>query len=119
MSKIFSAQFCVAIAALAFSISGARVASAQAPTSFAAQTAKFNVKESYHRLERLFYLSAKTAAQSLAVDALRRVDDSGGQLRSVVITAKEKVCFSPGEPCHPDHCAYDNDHQSHNHANFT
>ena len=55
---------------------------------------------------RVFYLSAKTSTQALAQIALKDLTVAGGSLRSIVITSKEKTCFSPGQPCHPDHCEY-------------
>jgi DNA excision repair protein ERCC-2 len=55
---------------------------------------------------RIFYLSAKTSTQALAQTALKDISAGGAKLRSVIITAKDKICFSPGEPCHPDHCPY-------------
>ena len=55
---------------------------------------------------RVFYLSAKTSTQALAQIALKDLTVAGGSLRSIVITSKEKTCFSPGKPCHPDHCEY-------------
>ena len=55
---------------------------------------------------RVFYLSAKTSTQSLAQQALKELTVAGGSLRSIVITSKKKTCFSPGRPCHPDHCEY-------------
>lgn len=58
------------------------------------------------RASRMFYLSAKTSTQTLAQIAVKDLTVAGGRLRSIVITAKEKICFSPGQPCHPDHCEY-------------
>ena len=55
---------------------------------------------------RIFYLSAKTSTQHLAEKALRDLADREARIRTITITAKDKVCFSPGEPCHPDHCEY-------------
>ena len=56
--------------------------------------------------ERVFYLSARTSTQHLAEACVGDIRDSGARIRAVTITAKEKVCFNPGEPCHPDHCEY-------------
>ncbi len=56
--------------------------------------------------ERVFYLSARTATQVLASNAIKDIGRIGGKLRAVVLTAKDKICFSPGEPCHPDHCTF-------------
>lgn len=57
-------------------------------------------------LERIFYVSARTSTQSLAANAAEDITHSGGRLRTVTLTAKDKVCLSPGQPCHPDHCPY-------------
>lgn len=55
---------------------------------------------------RVFYLSARNSTQRQAQQAVTDLSDLGARVRSVVITAKDKVCFNPGEPCHPDHCSY-------------
>ncbi|MBT4162743.1 MAG: ATP-dependent DNA helicase [Gammaproteobacteria bacterium] len=56
--------------------------------------------------KRLFYLSAKTSSQHLAEASAEDVARAGARLRVVTLTAKDKICFSPGEPCDPDHCVY-------------
>lgn len=56
--------------------------------------------------DRLFYLSAKTSGQSMAVDAIQDMRDQGLKLRDVTLTAKDKICFNPGTPCDPDYCQY-------------
>ncbi len=58
------------------------------------------------KTNRIFYLSAKSSTQALAQIAVRDIGDAGVRLRSVVITAKDKICFSPGEPCDPEHCQF-------------
>ena len=57
-------------------------------------------------VERLFYLSAKTPTQKLAEDSVRDIGLAGGRLKAVTLTAKEKICFSKGQPCDPDHCKF-------------
>ncbi|MBO6565349.1 MAG: ATP-dependent DNA helicase [Pseudomonadales bacterium] len=57
-------------------------------------------------VKRVMYLSAKTQTQQQAKAAVADLRGRGAALRSVVLTARDKVCFSPGEPCHPDHCQY-------------
>jgi len=54
--------------------------------------------------DQLFYLSAKTSGQLSAETSV--ADLSGVELRTVTLTAKDKVCFTPGAPCHPDHCEF-------------
>ncbi len=55
---------------------------------------------------KVFYLSAKTSGKSVAEKTIYELDRAGFRLRSVTLTAKEKICFSPGVPCDPEHCNY-------------
>jgi DNA excision repair protein ERCC-2 len=54
--------------------------------------------------DQLFYLSAKTSGQLSAEASIADLSDV--ELRTVILTAKDKVCFTPGAPCHPDHCEF-------------
>ena len=64
--------------------------------------------------EKLFYLTARNTTQAAAEDALARLHAAqpGLALRSVTLTAKEKVCLHPdaeGHPaCLPELCPYAN-----------
>ena len=64
--------------------------------------------------EKLFYLTARSTTQAAAEDALNRLHTAqpGLALRSVTLTAKEKVCLHPdaeGHPaCLPELCPYAN-----------
>ncbi len=60
----------------------------------------------HNDVKRVMYLSARTSTQQQALIAVRDVTSAGTRIRSVVLTAKDKICFSPGEPCHPDHCRF-------------
>lgn len=66
------------------------------------------------RGEKLFYLTARNTTQAAAEDALVRLRASqpGLALRSVTLTAKEKVCLHPdaeGHPaCLPELCPFAN-----------
>ncbi len=66
------------------------------------------------RGEKLFYLTARSTTQTAAEDALARLRASapGLALRSVTLTAKEKVCLNPdaeGRPaCLPELCPFAN-----------
>ena len=66
------------------------------------------------RGEKLFYLTARNTTQAAAEDALARLQAAqpGLALRSVTLTAKEKVCLHPdaeGRPaCLPEVCPYAN-----------
>ena len=56
--------------------------------------------------DKIFYVSAKTSGQQAAEKATEDLQTKGLSIRQVTITAKDKICFTPGAPCHPDHCAF-------------
>ncbi|QNP50527.1 ATP-dependent DNA helicase [Diaphorobacter aerolatus] len=57
------------------------------------------------RIDKLFYLSAKTSGRQLALDALRELRDEGrASLRVLEMVAREKSCENPGSACHGDAC---------------
>lgn len=60
--------------------------------------------------EKIFYLTAKTITRTVAVDAFAILQDSGAKLRSIVITAKEKVCLCENTICNPVECIYAKGH---------
>jgi Rad3-related DNA helicase len=51
------------------------------------------------KLERIFYLTARTVGRAIAEKALVDLRRAGLKLRAVTLTAKEKVCFREGRPC--------------------
>lgn len=60
------------------------------------------------KIDRIFYLTAKTTGRQLALDALRALVKSNEaasiELRVLEITAREKVCKYPELACHGDSC---------------
>ena len=60
--------------------------------------------------EKIFYLTAKTITRQVAEDACRRMGAAGLRLRSVTLTAKDKICPMKDESgrraaeCNPDSC---------------
>ena len=56
--------------------------------------------------QRIFYLSAKSSTQQLAETAASDLADRGARLRTVTITAKDKICFDKGLPCDPEYCQF-------------
>lgn len=53
---------------------------------------------------RIFYLTARTITRTVAVDALDLLRQQGMELKTVVLTAKEKLCICEKPECDPDHC---------------
>ena len=59
--------------------------------------------------ERIFYLTAKTITRQSAEDALERMRIAGGdnwQLKTITLTAKDKVCLLDERNCTPEACPY-------------
>lgn len=60
--------------------------------------------------ERLFYLTAKTITRTVADDTITLLREQGLQLKSVILTAKEKICFMEETECNPVNCPYAKGH---------
>ncbi len=58
------------------------------------------------KTSRIFYLTAKTIGRTVAEQALADLRRSGARVRSVTLTAKEKICFNNGQPCDPRVCPF-------------
>ncbi|HEX5397477.1 MAG TPA: ATP-dependent DNA helicase [Verrucomicrobiae bacterium] len=56
------------------------------------------------KLERIFYLTARTVGRTIAEKALVDLRRAGLKLRAVTLTAKGKVCVRDGHPCDPLTC---------------
>lgn len=60
--------------------------------------------------DKLFYLTAKTIARSVAQNALDVLRERGLHFRSVLLTAKEKICPLEEMQCDPEVCPYAKGH---------
>jgi DNA excision repair protein ERCC-2 len=58
------------------------------------------------KLDKVFFLAAKTPGRRLALDAFERVQRSAPQLplRVLELTARDKACEHPDKACHGDSC---------------
>ncbi|MFJ5762116.1 helicase C-terminal domain-containing protein [Neobacillus sp. NPDC093182] len=57
-------------------------------------------------LNRIFYLTAKTITRTTAEEAAERMRSCGLCMKSVTITAKDKVCFKDETKCQKDYCEF-------------
>lgn len=58
-----------------------------------------------HRIDRVFFLTAKTPGRAVALEALRELQDKGAQdLRVLEIEARESACRHPDAACHGESC---------------
>lgn len=55
---------------------------------------------------KIFYLTAKTVTRNIAENALNIMYKEGLRLKSITLTAKEKICFCPEIFCVPEECDY-------------
>lgn len=55
-------------------------------------------------VDRIFYLTAKTVTSLIAVENYKKLAEGGLNLRTVVITAKDKVCPLEKRNCDPEFC---------------
>ena len=60
--------------------------------------------------DKIFYLTAKTITRTVAQQAFEHLKQNGLQMKSVVLTAKEKICFCEQAECNPDYCPYAKGH---------
>lgn len=60
--------------------------------------------------EKLFYLTAKTITRTVAEETFELLRQRGLCMKSVVLTAKEKICFMEETECNPEHCPYARGH---------
>ncbi|MGM9986430.1 MAG: ATP-dependent DNA helicase [Bacillaceae bacterium] len=59
---------------------------------------------------KIFYLTAKTITREVAENSLALLRKQDLKLKSVTLTAKEKICKMDEVNCNPDYCPYANGH---------
>ena len=60
--------------------------------------------------DRIFYLTAKTATGLVARDAFALLEEKGYEGKTVVLTAKDKMCLLEERSCNPEACPYAKGH---------
>lgn len=60
--------------------------------------------------DKIFYLTAKTITASVAVESYDILREKGMHFKSIVITAKEKLCVCEEMDCNPENCPYAKGH---------
>ncbi len=54
--------------------------------------------------DKVVFLTARTTGRMAAQDALDTLRQKGLRLKSVALTAKDKICFYPDAACNPEEC---------------
>ncbi len=60
--------------------------------------------------QKLFYLTAKTITRTVAENTFALLREKGLRFKSVILTAKEKICFMEETECNPEYCPYARGH---------
>lgn len=60
--------------------------------------------------DKLFYLTAKTITRTVAEGTFELLRHQGLRFKSVILTAKDKVCFLEKPECNPEACPYARGH---------
>ncbi len=60
--------------------------------------------------DKLFYFTAKTITRTVADNTFSLLREHGLNFKSVILTAKDKICFMDEAECNPDYCPYANGH---------
>ncbi len=79
----------------------------QAPTGIGKTMGTiFPTVKACERYVKLFYLTAKTTGRAVAENTFGILRGGGLKFKSLTLTAKEKICFSPGSACVPEECLF-------------
>lgn len=60
--------------------------------------------------EKIFYLTARTITRTVAERAFQTLRSQKLRLKSITLTAKEKICFCEETNCNPEYCPYAKGH---------
>lgn len=65
-----------------------------------------SLKESLARGQRVVYLTPKNSQQSVAEEAIEKLQAKGCATKSLTITAKSKMCMKAEPLCNPEYCEF-------------
>lgn len=62
------------------------------------------------KADRIFYLTAKTITRTVADQTFSLLREGGLHFKTVVLTARDKICFMEEAECNPEYCPYAKGH---------
>lgn len=62
------------------------------------------------KASKIFYLTAKTIARSVAEEAVGLMKINGLNIKAITLTAKDKICFKEKAICNPEKCEFAKGH---------
>ena len=54
------------------------------------------------KIDRIFYLTSKTITRTVAEEAFKILRKNKMNIKTITLTAKEKICFKDEPKCNPD-----------------
>ncbi len=61
-------------------------------------------------ISKIFYLTAKTITREVPINSMTILKDKGLRAKTIVITAKDKICLNDEVKCNPRDCTYAKGH---------
>lgn len=61
-------------------------------------------------IDRVIFTTARTTGQRVVHETMKALSTSNEHVRSIVITAKDRICFTPGATCAPENCEFAQGH---------
>jgi DNA excision repair protein ERCC-2 len=91
----------------------------QAPTGLGKTVGVLHpvLREALSRGQKVVYVTPKNSQHSVAEDTVMRFQETGAKLKSLSITAKNKICFKNEPFCGPEYCEYAHDYYAKVHKN--
>lgn len=62
------------------------------------------------KADRIFYLTAKTITRTVADHTFELLRERGLKFKTVVLTARDRICFMEESECNPEYCPYAKGH---------
>ena len=62
------------------------------------------------KTSKIFYLTAKTITRQAAQEAFEKMRVGGLKMKTLTLTAKDKICFCEKTVCNPEYCAFAKGH---------
>lgn len=86
----------------------------QAPTGLGKSIAILYpaLKESLYRGQKTIYLTPKNSQHQIALNTVRLLQSKGSACKSLILTAKKKLCMKNEPICNSKHCEFANNHYS-------
>lgn len=63
-----------------------------------------------NKIDKIFYLTAKTITRQVPIDSMNLLGDNGLRAKTIVITAKDKICINHETKCNPRDCSFAKGH---------